>query len=137
MGSPVGDVLDAMLFEELHGVLAETAEEVVELAFVSVVDAEFVDGGGGLGRCGIFFRSGVVGGRGGPGCGWEKSCCGKGLEQCASFHGGDCSRGLELEGNFGASGAQGRLYFVEFFSARAMASSTTLSTRRARASGER
>ena len=43
--SPVGDVLDAVLFEELHGVLAETAEEVVELAFEGVVDAEFVDGG--------------------------------------------------------------------------------------------
>ena len=32
-GSPVGDVFDAVLFKELHGVLAETAEKVVELAF--------------------------------------------------------------------------------------------------------
>jgi len=47
-GSPVGDVFDAVFFEELHGVFAETAEEIVELAFVGVIDAELVDGGGGL-----------------------------------------------------------------------------------------
>ena len=46
--SPVGDVLDAVLFEELHGVIAKAAEKVVELAFVGMVDAEFVDRAGGL-----------------------------------------------------------------------------------------
>lgn len=44
-GSPIGDVFDAMFFEELHGVVAETAEEIVELALEDVVDTEFVDGG--------------------------------------------------------------------------------------------
>jgi hypothetical protein len=44
-GSPVGDVFDAVFFEELHGVFAETAKEIVELAFVGVIDAELVDGG--------------------------------------------------------------------------------------------
>ena len=44
-GSPVGDVLDAVLFEELHGVFAEAAEEIVEFAFEGVIHAEFVNGG--------------------------------------------------------------------------------------------
>jgi hypothetical protein len=44
-GKPVGDVFDAVFFEKLHGVVAETAEEVVELALEDVVDTEFVDGG--------------------------------------------------------------------------------------------
>jgi len=52
-----------VLFEELHRVFAEAAEEVVELAFESVVDAEFVDGGGGLWSAG-------------QGCGWKESCSG-------------------------------------------------------------
>jgi len=40
-----------VLFEKLHGVFAEAAKKVVELAFVSVVDTEFVDSGRGLRRC--------------------------------------------------------------------------------------
>ena len=44
-GRPVGYVLDSMLFEELHGVLAKTPQQVVKLAVVSVIDAEFVDDG--------------------------------------------------------------------------------------------
>ena len=44
-GSPVGDIFYAMFFEELHGVIAEAVKEVVELAFIRVVDAELVDGG--------------------------------------------------------------------------------------------
>ena len=50
-GSPVSDVFDAVFFEEFRSVLAEAAEEVVELAFESVVDAEFEDGGRRLLRC--------------------------------------------------------------------------------------
>jgi hypothetical protein len=70
-----------MLLEELHGVFAEAAEEVVELAFVGVVDAEFVDGGGRLWSVG-------------QGCGWEKSRGGQRLKQCASVHRRDCSRAV-------------------------------------------
>ncbi len=44
-GRPVGYVLDSMLFEELHGVFAKTPQQVVQLAFIGVIDAEFVDGG--------------------------------------------------------------------------------------------
>jgi len=54
-GSPIGDIFDAVFFEEFRGVFAEAAEQVVELAFEGVVDAEFVNGGGGLrhrvGKC--------------------------------------------------------------------------------------
>jgi hypothetical protein len=34
-----------VFFEELHGVVAEAVEEIVELAFEDVVDTELVDGG--------------------------------------------------------------------------------------------
>jgi hypothetical protein len=44
-GSPIGDIFDAVFFEELHGVVAEAVEEIVELAFEDVVDTELVDGG--------------------------------------------------------------------------------------------
>ena len=80
-GSPVGDVFDAVLFKELHGVFAETAEEVFEFAFEGVVDAEFIDGSGGLGGVG-------------PCHGWKESCSGKRLEQGASVHARNCNRGL-------------------------------------------
>ena len=49
--SPIGDILDAVFFEEFRSVFAEAAEQVVELAFESVVDAQLVNGGGGLLRC--------------------------------------------------------------------------------------
>ena len=49
-GSPIGDILDAVFFEEFRSVFAEAAKQVVELAFESVVDTEFVNGGGGLRR---------------------------------------------------------------------------------------
>ena len=42
-GRPVGDVFHSMFFEERHGVFSKTAQQVVQLAFVGVVDAEFVD----------------------------------------------------------------------------------------------
>lgn len=63
--------------------LAETAEEVVELAFEGVVDAEFVDSGGGLWSVG-------------HGGGWQQSRERKRLEQCASVHEEDCNRGLAM-----------------------------------------
>src|SRR6185437_5611037 len=44
-GSPIGDIFDAVFFKELQGVVAESAEEIVELAFEDVVDTELVDGG--------------------------------------------------------------------------------------------
>jgi hypothetical protein len=80
-GNPVSDVFDAVLFKELHGVFAETAENVVELAFEGVVDAEFVDGSGGFGGVGSSH-------------GWKESGNGKRLKQCASVHTRDCNRGL-------------------------------------------
>jgi len=49
-GSPIGDILDAVFFEEFRGVFAEAAEQVVELPFEGVVDTQLVDGGGGLRR---------------------------------------------------------------------------------------
>ncbi len=52
-GRPVGYVLDSMLFEELHGVLAKTPQQVVQLAVVGVIDAEFVDGSGRWLRAGL------------------------------------------------------------------------------------
>jgi len=70
-GSPVADVLDAVFFEELHGVFAETAEKVVELAFKGVVDAEFIGAGGGFGGLGSCH-------------GRKESCNGKRLKQCAT-----------------------------------------------------
>ena len=44
-GRPVGDAAHVMLGENFDGVVAEAREESVELAFVGVIDAEFVDGG--------------------------------------------------------------------------------------------
>src|SRR5271165_4319018 len=82
-----------MLFEELHGVIAEAAKKVVELAFVRVVDAEFIDSGRGLRHGRVSSRRRVAGCGSGPGCGWEKRCDRNRLKQCASVHGRDCSRG--------------------------------------------
>jgi len=54
-GDPIRDIFDAVFFEEFRSVFAEAAEQVVELTFEGVVDAEFVNGGGGLlrriGKC--------------------------------------------------------------------------------------
>ena len=44
-GHPVGDALHVVLGENFDGVVAEAGEKGVELAFVGVIDAEFVDGG--------------------------------------------------------------------------------------------
>src|SRR5712664_1572646 len=38
-GRPVCHVLDTVLFEEFYGVLAKAAEQVIELALESVIDA--------------------------------------------------------------------------------------------------
>ena len=44
-GQPVSHILDAVLFEELHSVVTEAAEEVFELALVDVIGAKFVTAG--------------------------------------------------------------------------------------------
>jgi hypothetical protein len=77
-----------MLLEELHGVFAKPAQQVVKLALVNVIDAEFVDGGGGWSG----YRLSLT--RGKPVRGREQGYRGKRLEQSASFHGRDCSRAL-------------------------------------------
>src|SRR5256884_5747996 len=43
--SPVGHVADAMLLEKPHGVFAEAAQKIVQLAFVGVVHPELVNHG--------------------------------------------------------------------------------------------
>src|SRR5437899_7398067 len=78
---PVRHVLDSVLLKEFDGVFAEPAKQVVELAFESVVDTEFVDEGGGWGGGRLFLSCGN------PVCRWKKRCYGKRLEQVASFHG--------------------------------------------------
>lgn len=72
-GQPVGEILDAVLFEDAHGVVAEAGEEGVEFTFGGVINAEFVDGTGRLRERGK--------------SGWKKSRGGNGLEKLASFHG--------------------------------------------------
>ena len=46
-GRPVGDIVDAMLFEKAHGVVAEAAQQIVELALVRVIHTKFVNHRGG------------------------------------------------------------------------------------------
>src|SRR5713226_6523852 len=78
---PVRHVFDSVLLEKLYSVFAEAAKQVVELAFESVVDAEFVDGRAGWRGDRLFLS------RGKPVCGREKCRYRKRLEQGASFHG--------------------------------------------------
>ena len=85
-GCPVGYVFYSVLLEEFCGVLAKAAQQVVELAFVGVIDTEFVDGSCGLSGARLLLI------RGEPVRCWEERYCGKRLKQCASFHGSDSSR---------------------------------------------
>src|SRR6266850_663135 len=85
-GRPVGHVFHAVFLEEFCGVFAKAAEQVVQLAVVSVIDTKFVHSC--RGRRGA--RLLLI--RGKPGCRWEERYCGKGLKQDASFHGSDSSR---------------------------------------------
>src|SRR6266568_7307128 len=66
---PIGDVFHAMLLEEFHGVFAKAAQEVVELALVSVIDSKFVDRNCGWSGARFFLS------RGKPVCRWEQSYC--------------------------------------------------------------
>lgn len=75
-----------MLVEEGDGVIAEAAEEIVELAFVDVVDAEFVHGRGGW-RGVLFVRVWFVVAHG-PGGGGQQRGCGQGLQERAAVHDG-------------------------------------------------
>src|SRR5258708_4954888 len=67
-GRPVRHVFDSVLLEEFCSVFAEAAKQVVELAFESVIDAEFVD------RRGEWHRGRLFLSRGKPVCRWEKRC---------------------------------------------------------------
>ena len=40
---PVRYVFDAVLFEELHGVVTKAAQQILELAVINVIDAELID----------------------------------------------------------------------------------------------
>jgi len=84
-----------MFFEEFCGVFAKAAEQVVELAFVGVVDTEFVD------CCGRRCGARLVLSRAGPICRWEQSYCRKRLKQGAPFHGSNSSRAFAGWGELG------------------------------------
>src|SRR6266478_1073287 len=81
-GRPVGDVFHTVLLEELASMFAKAAEEVVELALVGVIDAEFVD------CCGVCCGAWLILRRGEPIYGREQRCGRERLKQGASFHGG-------------------------------------------------
>lgn len=53
---PIGEIFEAVFFEELHSVVAEAGEKGIELAFMDVIDAELIDGGGGRGGPGSVER---------------------------------------------------------------------------------
>lgn len=72
-GQPVRDILETVLFEKLHGVVTKSRQQRLEFALVSVIDAQFVDGRGGLRQSRERLR--------------EKSSSRQRLEQLAAFHG--------------------------------------------------
>jgi hypothetical protein len=88
--SPVGEAFHVVFAEEGDGVIAEAAQEIVELAFVGVVDAEFVDGRSG--RHGVRFVWAWFGAVDGPGGRGQQRGCGQRLQERASVHGRDSSR---------------------------------------------
>jgi hypothetical protein len=91
---PVGEAFHVVLIEEGDGVIAEATEEIVELAFVDVVDAEFVDGRGGWHDV-LFVRT-WFSVADGPCGGGQQRGCGQGLQERAAVHEWDSSRGNKL-----------------------------------------
>ena len=87
-GRPVRHVFHSMFLEELHGVFAKAAQQVAQLAFVSVIDTELIDRGCGLSGARLLLM------RSSPDCCWEERYRRKRLKQCASFHGSDSSRAI-------------------------------------------
>jgi hypothetical protein len=83
-GGPVGEAFHVVLVEEGDGVIAEAAEEIVELAFVDVVNAEFVDGRGGWHGV-LFVRAWFIVADG-PGGGGQQRDRGQGLQERAAVH---------------------------------------------------
>lgn len=83
-GGPVGEAFHVVLVEEGDGVIAESAEEIVELAFVDVINAEFVDGRGGWHGV-LFVRAWFIVADG-PGGGGQQRDRGQGLQERAAVH---------------------------------------------------